>query len=803
MFMQKLFRFIGIGILGVIMCLLYSPFLFAGRGERNMSARIITSSVVTGEELDLLSRTGWIGENRNLIDFDPSYKTSNLRDSLNMEFVGRGLYGPPSSVFVRDTLAFVGATAAMMIFDISNPLEPFLLGHIPIHLGQGWDIYVVDDYAYVSQWGGWADGGIQIVDISDPTAPYEVGYHEAGDWVLDIYATSDYAYACDGTGLSILDVSDPANPSEVSFVDFGEYNWTQEVVVVGNYAYVGAMGAGLKIVDVSNPAQPNVVGTFLSGGDISRGVRVRGNYAYLIFDAWPQYSLVIVDISDPAEPLFVGSCDASGTWPYISGDYVYVNKPMMMMYPGGLQIIDISDPENPFEAGYCNIMGSPREVDGDTSFAYSVGDYGEMVVVDVSDATAPEPVADYNIGYAAYSVEVVNSYAYVADYNWPMWFSYGIHRGILRILDISDPANPIDVGSLETGGECRDVSIQLPYAYIADEYGGMRIVDVSQPDNPWEVGHYDATGFDTKGIDVVGDYAYVCSAADSLFILDISDPTNPFVTSTLSVTYPRRVFINGNYAYLTSTSGSNPGMYIIDVSNPAEPFEVGSCGSNGEYGTWDVYVVGDIAYIADSDGGLLIMDVSDPSDPVERSNLTTRGLAASIYVSGDYAYVGTGFIDGIPGVEVINISDTYNPTIVGYYDLDNFGYDVYVEGDFIYVANGQCGFYILRYTGGSSIDDEYSETSLSILSQNYPNPFNPTTTISYKLEKPGKIILNIYNLQGQLVKKFVDSRRTVGKYSLVWDGKDEGGKKLSSGIYFYQIETPNFKSQINKMVLIR
>lgn len=105
-------------------------------------------------------------------------------------------------------------------------------------------------------------------------------------------------------------------------------------------------------------------------------------------------------------------------------------------------------------------------------------------------------------------------------------------------------------------------------------------------------------------------------------------------------------------------------------------------------------------------------------------------------------------------------------------------------------------------TPGVAIEDNFKLTDGIKLSQNYPNPFYSNTNISYQLEKSGGIILNIYNLCGQLVKKLVHSRETVGKHSIVWDGRDESGKKVPDGIYFCELITEG-KSIVKKMLFLR
>jgi len=87
-------------------------------------------------------------------------------------------------------------------------------------------------------------------------------------------------------------------------------------------------------------------------------------------------------------------------------------------------------------------------------------------------------------------------------------------------------------------------------------------------------------------------------------------------------------------------------------------------------------------------------------------------------------------------------------------------------------------------------DDEFTVESFS-LSQNYPNPFNPTTTIQFSIPSQVKVELNIYDLMGKKVKTLVNSNYSAGNYDAVWNGTNENGLMVSSGIYFYQIKAGN------------
>ncbi len=89
------------------------------------------------------------------------------------------------------------------------------------------------------------------------------------------------------------------------------------------------------------------------------------------------------------------------------------------------------------------------------------------------------------------------------------------------------------------------------------------------------------------------------------------------------------------------------------------------------------------------------------------------------------------------------------------------------------------------------------------LRQNYPNPFNPSTIIAYQLPLNSEVRLEVYNIAGQLVRTLVDrEQQSAGTYAIAWDGRDESGNLLASGVYVYRIETENWVNS-KKMLLLR
>ncbi|MCK4404175.1 MAG: T9SS type A sorting domain-containing protein, partial [candidate division Zixibacteria bacterium] len=109
----------------------------------------------------------------------------------------------------------------------------------------------------------------------------------------------------------------------------------------------------------------------------------------------------------------------------------------------------------------------------------------------------------------------------------------------------------------------------------------------------------------------------------------------------------------------------------------------------------------------------------------------------------------------------------------------------------------------------TDVEEETAREELTAqfcLSANYPNPFNPVTRIQYTVggsqTHPLPVTLRVYNVLGQVVRTLVNERKERGTYEVIWDGKDESGDEVASGVYFYKLQAEGF-SQTKKMVMMK
>jgi hypothetical protein len=167
------------------------------------------------------------------------------------------------------------------------------------------------------------------------------------------------------------------------------------------------------------------------------------------------------------------------------------------------------------------------------------------------------------------------------------------------------------------------------------------------------------------------------------------------------------------------------------------------------------------------------------------------------YLYGDYCTGRIWMLRYNNGVVTSDSLLTQKNILLGSFGVDQFN-ELYMLAT---SANGK----IWRFnrsplsTGineGGSVPSKYS------LQQNYPNPFNPVTVIKYSVPEAGNINLEIFDITGKLVRTLVSTFRLSGNYESVWNGRDDRGMNVPSGVYIYKLQTAKF-SESKKMLLVK
>jgi hypothetical protein len=285
-------------------------------------------------------------------------------------------------------------------------------------------------------------------------------------------------------------------------------------------------------------------------------------------------------------------------------------------------------------------IGDGCEVVLQSNYAYIAQGYNGLHIFDISNPADPKEVGFYDTPGYACGLAVEGNYAYVAD-----------GESGLLVIDISNPSSPIEVGFCDIPSSAFSIAVAGNYAYIIDGVSGLHIIDISNPAAPSGIGVYDMPGYPSS-LAVNGMYVYVANGVDGLLIIDVSNPAAPTEVGTYDLPYyAKSVIVRGNYAFITDCIDYNEGgLHIIDISNPSAPKEDGYIfiiGAN------DVAVEGNYAYVTYTHriycpppghcwiSGLVIIDISNPVVPMYVGGLVPIAPIGSVAVAGNYVFLGS------------------------------------------------------------------------------------------------------------------------------------------------------------------
>jgi hypothetical protein len=170
-----------------------------------------------------------------------------------------------------------------------------------------------------------------------------------------------------------------------------------------------------------------------------------------------------------------------------------------------------------------------------------------------------------------------------------------------------------------------------------------------------------------------------------------------------------------------------------------------------------------------------------------------------------YVFYGGESVDSLWDITVTgrgNRKERFGLTVASAGDVNGDGwYEILVSSHFDSTLLGEVFIFTSNPTSVEESDNK-GKVNHFHLDQNYPNPFNAETVIEYVLPTTAQVKLSIYNILGQHIKSLVDEYQKMGCKNITWDGTDQAGKEVSSGVYFYKLRTESF-IEVKKMLMLK
>ena len=517
---------------------------------------------------------------------------------------------------------------------------------------------------------------------------------------------------------------------------------------------------------------------------------------------------------------------------YVAGDHAYIGS-----YRRRLHIVDISRPEAMRKVAEVTLFGPVVDVKvaGDLAVVgiqsgHRTTENG-VAVLDISEPGQPQVIAEVELAdVGVHNLFLHRQRAYLAHVEAPG----------LTVLDLRDPGNPVDSGFwLNDNGFSNlihDVFIRDNLAFLSDDgpQGGLVILDLTDPDAPNTLSSLPIPE-SLHSAWYENGYVYcnqeLGGPTRPLRVIDASDLRNPVAVNTFFADLPETSTTIGPHNPwaqdgLLYWAYSDAGLRIFDLARPDRPVEIGDFPTGPDSGAWGVQPHTDgLLYVADMELGLLALRFDEPAHRIDAVSLSPeRAFAArSIAVT---ATTSPSPRSASAGIHTVTTTLVGIDPVVAASLVDDGGTPDETAGDGSYSGELRVpDMAIGQYTVITTVEDENGrlyrfpstfevvpaatvvEASPSrappfSLYEGYPNPFNLGTNIRFSLNRSERVKLEIFNLAGQRIATLADGERAAGDHTRHWNGRDDTGAVVSSGVYFYRLRAGEY-SQTRKLQFLQ
>jgi hypothetical protein len=661
-------------------------------------------------------------------------KPTDDGESLNVRLVGKWGGGPSWGVTGKDTLVYLSRGSEVVVINFADTANPEILNYIQAKRLAGRPV-LVDTLLYLA-----TSGYIEVFNVKDPTDAPRVG--RLATPVSDIDVEDTLLYSISADTFRVFDFADPANPHVVGACADSGYALDYD----GGYAYLRDRW-GMYILDVRNPTNPHRVASW--GTDVA-GVKVRGNHCYAAQGSAGSGNLYVLNVSNPASPWQEGVLSG------VTCEGIYLVD--TLLFTPEFYVVNIADSSRPTLVAQEPAGGGEAWVHPSLRWGVTAGWTGGLRVLNLSDIENPMLDTTMLGMFAAADISVKNGIACIAS-----------QQNYMVLLDVSNPAQPRDVGRYTAGGGMESVlnagTIAYAPAYAHSHDTVLHAVDITDPENPSLVGS--VGGWEGPRAMALRDSFLYAAEPYRFEVFNVANPRQPVWMGRCDLsTWRGGLTIQDSLIYVA------PNIQIINVARPDHPTLVSSTSCSA----WDIAVRDSIAYIAHSRESLKAYSVANPHSPQWLNSTWVPGQARAVTLRDSYAYLGCD------DFRVFDIADPVSPVLTGQYSAPYLVMSLDSDSQYVYGAcylAGVCVFERLPV----GITEPRRENGRQMLPpvRLSPNPVYRRGQLEFGVT--GKASeLSVLDALGRTVLSPVVAAATGGKEEIDF-------KSLKPGVYFLRCRT--------------
>ncbi len=606
-----------------------------------------------------------------IIKFSPDGESTSVAEALAVEGVITKLS------YKNKRLILTLKQGGIKIVDVSNPASPETILNFSTS-SPVLDVQHGEQTSYLLL----EDSSLLKVDFSYPSANKPVG-KVLHSWKLPITAKSiaihsDYVLTAGPQGVASIKLTN----TSATLIDLHKTTGiAQRIQLNNNLAIVADGPGGLVVFQVNHNGKLNWLGSYNKRSDIT-GLSISGSKSKnSTIVTLSNGSIMSINLSNPElpssgvafkpeHPVITTTVSGSPHNPSPVALMATEKSLLRVVFTGNNR--QLISPEG------VNQGGSRRGVIRD-NILYVADWFSGLHLYDISNPEQIRHLSNYHTPGSSKGVVLLDNYALVGDDD----------RG-LQIIDIKNPEQPRWVSelppeSLSGIGLAYTMKLVNSTLYLADHRGGFHIIDLSDITNPKRLGGYNTPG-KSWGIDVLKNFVFVADDTSGLLVFDASDVSKPELVGQFNPGgQAEDILIKNNLAYVTFF---DKGLYILDISQPQNPKIVGHTPIPGN--ARGLALVENLAYISGWESGLHIVDISEPATPKIIGSYDTDGAAWGVNVKDGVAYV----LDWWGGLKAIDVQQPSNPVYLSQYHARDTLQQLRSKNKYLFAASGSGGLQV-------------------------------------------------------------------------------------------------------------
>jgi hypothetical protein len=705
------------------------------------------------------------------------------QEGENVTVLGAGFTATPFALAGDVILETDGLWNAVR--DYRDPVHPTWLGWQNVSGGSGFWQDVLYEDGLVAALLTQVAAGVVLVDFSDPANPVEVGGLSGLQYSSGLLHQR-LLYLTTTNVLLVYDLQQPAAPSLRFALSLAPHEGPRWLCRSGSRVFFIESQNVVRCLDIADPLAIQDLGTATLDADRIDALAAGEGalYALLADTVSPQTTrldLATYDVATAPQlvqtqrQLLVAGTAARGLQLRRADGLLLASENRE-----GLHALDLTDPLQPACGYQLPLRARHLAISENLVFALTAD---RLSILERTPPCQPPAVLTVR--------RILPEFGHVSGDGSVLLAQSSKERGLLYVIDASNPAQPVISDDIDTGYPGQLVR-RGPVALLHDRRG-FQLVDLVDPTQPAARGELRFEDDALQKVTVLAPPLAACGDFSSfaIYLYDLSDLDRPTLIGTLQ---EQNVPLAMNQRVLLVRNLGN--LEVFEITDPQQPFSHGHIPLLGPAVRGEM--VGDLAYLVVLVSGSPLLQVVDLADPARPT------VTASVPLQENGRLLATDrrlYVHGFNRVQLLDLADPQRPVPAGWFRPAFSPQQTFAAHEDHLIASKNLITARDESWTAAAVRPAASVAACR-LELPFPNPANPAVNLAFDLDRERELSLSVYDARGRRVAELRRGTFGPGRHAVTWPGRDQQGRPVASGVYLVRLSAAGLEA-VQTVTLVR